>query len=76
MNVPVPFLECFHVQELKQKQHTVHSPSGISFVVSKRLPTVSIFTIVESVDSQVRTREDVLDQDDELLIHESSGWLN
>lgn len=44
--------------------------------MTKSLPAVTIFTLVESVDSQLKTRWCSLDQDDKLLIHEPSGRLD
>ena len=55
---------------------TIHSPSGVGSVVTKSLPAVSILTLVESVDGQLVTRRGLLDQDDKLLIHKSSGRLD
>lgn len=55
---------------------TIHSPNGVGSVVSKCLPPVTVSTLMEGVDGQLETRQGILDQDDKLLIHESSGRLN
>lgn len=55
---------------------TVYSPRGVGSVVTKRLPGVAIFTMMEGVDGQLETRRDILDRDDKLLIHEPSGRLD
>lgn len=61
---------------LNNESCTVHSPRGAGSVVTKRLPVVSIFTRVVSVDSQLETRGGILDQHHKLLIHECSGRLD
>lgn len=66
----------FNFPGLGIEPRTVHSPGGVGGVVSERLPAVSIITLVEGVDGQLGTREDDLDQDDKLLIHEPSGRLD
>lgn len=55
---------------------TIYISRGVGSVVTKCLPAVSIFTLVVGAESQQETWGTILDQHNELLIHQHSGRLD
>lgn len=64
----VLYLECHNL--------TVDCPGAVRDVVPKRLPVVFVLAVVMGAYGELGTSWSLLDQDSELLIHESSGRMN